>query len=67
MFTPTAIGKADRLRRPPGQWLALLAGLRRRLPLLGTRHCGYQTPASVLLAHLIYGAILGTFYAMPAS
>jgi hypothetical protein len=28
---------------------------------------GYQTPASVLLAHLVYGAILGTFYAMPAS
>ncbi len=28
---------------------------------------GYQTPASVLLAHLIYGAILGTFYAMPPS
>ena len=26
---------------------------------------GYQTPASVLLAHLIYGAILGMFYAMP--
>lgn len=23
---------------------------------------GYQTPASVLLAHLIYGAILGMFY-----
>ena len=27
---------------------------------------GYQTPLSVLLAHLIYGAILGAFYAMPA-
>ncbi|HVD31992.1 MAG TPA: hypothetical protein VNC19_00340 [Gemmatimonadales bacterium] len=26
---------------------------------------GYQTPASVLLAHLIYGAILGAFYSMP--
>ena len=26
---------------------------------------GYQTPASVLLAHLIYGAILGMFYSMP--
>jgi uncharacterized membrane protein YagU involved in acid resistance len=26
---------------------------------------GYQTPASVLLAHLIYGAILGVFGAMP--
>jgi uncharacterized membrane protein YagU involved in acid resistance len=26
---------------------------------------GYQTPLSVLLAHLIYGAILGTFYSMP--
>jgi hypothetical protein len=28
---------------------------------------GYQTPASVLLAHLIYGAILGMFYSMPGS
>jgi uncharacterized membrane protein YagU involved in acid resistance len=28
---------------------------------------GYQTPASVLLAHLIYGAILGMFYSIPAS
>lgn len=27
---------------------------------------GYQTPASVLLAHLIYGTILGMFYSMPA-
>ena len=26
---------------------------------------GYQTPLSVLLAHLIYGAILGAFYSMP--
>jgi uncharacterized membrane protein YagU involved in acid resistance len=26
---------------------------------------GYQTPVSVLLAHLIYGAILGMFYSMP--
>jgi uncharacterized membrane protein YagU involved in acid resistance len=26
---------------------------------------GYQTPVSVLLAHLIYGAILGAFYSMP--
>jgi hypothetical protein len=27
---------------------------------------GYQTPISVLVAHLIYGAILGMFYTMPA-
>jgi uncharacterized membrane protein YagU involved in acid resistance len=27
---------------------------------------GYQTPVSVLIAHLIYGAILGAFYSMPA-
>lgn len=27
---------------------------------------GYQTPVSVLLAHLIYGAILGMFYSMSA-
>ena len=27
---------------------------------------GYQTPVSVLLAHVIYGAILGAFYSMPA-
>jgi hypothetical protein len=26
---------------------------------------GYQTPVSVLLAHVIYGAILGAFYVMP--
>ena len=26
---------------------------------------GYQTPLSVLVAHLIYGAILGAFYSMP--
>jgi uncharacterized membrane protein YagU involved in acid resistance len=26
---------------------------------------GYQTPLSVVLAHLIYGAILGAFYRMP--
>lgn len=26
---------------------------------------GYQTPISVLLAHLIYGGILGMFYSMP--
>ena len=26
---------------------------------------GYQTPLSVLLAHVIYGAILGAFYSMP--
>ena len=26
---------------------------------------GYQTPVSVVLAHLIYGAILGAFYSMP--
>lgn len=28
---------------------------------------GYQTPVSVLLAHLIYGAILGGFYVVPVS
>jgi uncharacterized membrane protein YagU involved in acid resistance len=28
---------------------------------------GYQTPLSVLLAHLVYGAILGAFYSLPAS
>jgi uncharacterized membrane protein YagU involved in acid resistance len=27
---------------------------------------GYQTPVSVVLAHLIYGAILGAFYSLPA-
>lgn len=27
---------------------------------------GYQTPVSVILAHLAFGAILGTFYALPA-
>jgi uncharacterized membrane protein YagU involved in acid resistance len=26
---------------------------------------GYQTPLSVLLAHVIYGAILGGFYSLP--
>ena len=26
---------------------------------------GYQTPVSVLLAHVAYGVILGSFYAMP--
>ena len=26
---------------------------------------GYQTPVSVVLAHLIYGAILGAFYSLP--
>jgi uncharacterized membrane protein YagU involved in acid resistance len=26
---------------------------------------GYQTPVSVLLAHLVYGAILGAFYRLP--
>lgn len=26
---------------------------------------GYQTPVSVLIAHLAYGIILGSFYAMP--
>ncbi len=26
---------------------------------------GYQTPVSVVLAHLIYGAILGAFYSVP--
>jgi len=25
---------------------------------------GYQTPVSVLLAHLIYGGILGAFYSV---
>ena len=28
---------------------------------------GYQTPISVLIAHLVYGLILGLFYSMPAS
>lgn len=28
---------------------------------------GYQTPVSVVLAHLIYGAILGAFYSLPGS
>ncbi len=28
---------------------------------------GYQTPVSVVLAHLLYGAILGGFYSLPAS
>lgn len=28
---------------------------------------GYQTPVSVVIAHLIYGAILGLFYGMPPS
>jgi hypothetical protein len=28
---------------------------------------GYQTPLSVLLAHMIYGAILGAFYTLPAA
>ncbi|HEX5387289.1 MAG TPA: hypothetical protein VFW66_11345 [Gemmatimonadales bacterium] len=27
---------------------------------------GYQTPVSVLVGHLIYGAILGAFYVLPA-
>jgi uncharacterized membrane protein YagU involved in acid resistance len=27
---------------------------------------GYQTPVSIVVAHLIYGAILGAFYSMPA-
>ena len=27
---------------------------------------GYQTPVSVVLGHLIYGAILGAFYSLPA-
>jgi hypothetical protein len=26
---------------------------------------GYQTPASVLVAHVAYGSILGAFYAVP--
>ncbi len=28
---------------------------------------GYQTPVAVLIAHLAYGVILGSFYSMPAS
>jgi hypothetical protein len=28
-------------------------------------HYGYQTPVSVLVAHLVYGAILGAFYRLP--
>ena len=28
---------------------------------------GYQTPFSVLVAHLIYGTILGIFYVVPGS
>jgi uncharacterized membrane protein YagU involved in acid resistance len=28
---------------------------------------GYQTPLSILIAHLVYGVILGVFYAVPAS
>jgi hypothetical protein len=28
---------------------------------------GYQTPVSVVVAHLIYGSILGMFYRMPSS
>jgi uncharacterized membrane protein YagU involved in acid resistance len=27
---------------------------------------GYQTPVSVLIAHLVYGVILGSFYSIPA-
>jgi hypothetical protein len=27
---------------------------------------GYQTPVSVLIAHLVFGAILGAFYALPS-
>jgi len=26
---------------------------------------GFQTPASVVVAHLIFGASLGAFYALP--
>jgi hypothetical protein len=26
---------------------------------------GHQTPLSVLFAHLVFGAILGSFYALP--
>lgn len=28
---------------------------------------GYQTPVSVLIAHVAYGSILGAFYSLPAS
>jgi len=28
---------------------------------------GYQTPVSVLVAHLVYGMILGAFYTLPVS
>lgn len=28
---------------------------------------GYQTPVSVLVAHLAYGSILGAFYSLPAA
>lgn len=28
---------------------------------------GYQTPVSLLLAHAVFGALLGTFYRFPAS
>jgi uncharacterized membrane protein YagU involved in acid resistance len=30
-------------------------------------HYGFQTPVSVLFAHVVYGAILGTFYRVGAS
>lgn len=30
-------------------------------------HYGLQTPASILLAHVIFGAILGAFYRLPAA
>lgn len=29
-------------------------------------HYGYQTPLSVVLAHVVYGAILGAFYPLPS-
>lgn len=28
---------------------------------------GYQTPVSILVAHMVFGAVLGAFYAMPGS
>jgi len=28
-------------------------------------HYGYQTPVSVVVAHVLFGAILGGFYSFP--
>jgi hypothetical protein len=28
-------------------------------------HYGYQTPVSVVVAHMVFGAILGGFYSLP--